>query len=51
MQNSVDHLLMEVLGVVMKKTQILTVTWSSIFQYNIVSRKTRQVLEYLPKTK
>lgn len=44
-----DQLLVKVLGVVMKKPQILTETWSGILECNIVPRKTRQVLEYLPK--
>lgn len=51
MQNSVAHLLVEVLGVVMEKTQILTETWSGIFQCNTVPRKTSQVLDYLLKQK
>lgn len=49
MQNHVDHLLVEVLGVAMKKTQILTENQSSIFQYNILPRKDNLVPEYLPK--
>ena len=49
MQNCVDHLFVEVLGAVMKKTQILTENQSSIFQSNIVPRKANVVPEYLPK--
>ena len=49
MQNCVDHLLVEVLGVVMKKTQILTENQSSIFRSNVVPGKASLVPEYLPK--
>lgn len=49
MQNCVGHLFVEVLGAVMKKTQILTENQSSIFQSNIVPRKANLVPEYLPK--
>lgn len=43
MQRYVDHLLVEVLGLVMKKTQILMENHSSIFQCNIVPRKANLV--------
>lgn len=47
--NHVDHLLVEVLGVLMKKAQILTENQASIFQCNIVPRKAELVPEYLPE--
>lgn len=49
MQRDVDHLLVEVLGLAMKTTQILMENHSSFFQCNIVPRKANLVPDYLPK--
>lgn len=49
MQRDVEHLFVKVLGLVMKKTQILMENHSSIFQCNIVPRKAYLVPNYLSK--